>query len=114
MSKRMVGLGLVLVFAAGCASNPVPDLRTSDSEDQGGKVLVSRKAFKLFEEQEQVTAAFRGQDRYSQLICEDLVLKGSHITRTFCYTRAERDRMNLNHQEEWREITTPGAKAFGR
>ena len=110
MWRRVVVVLVSLILVAGCASAPMPEERARTGDDKGGKVWVSDKAYEIFQEKGEVTAAFRGMSRDSELLCEHLYLKGSHRKRTFCYTRAERDRINLNHQEAWRTLLVPGAK----
>lgn len=110
MRGGRLALSTILILLAGCAAAPMPEERARTGED---KIWVSEKAYEIFEAKDEATAAFKGMSRDSELICEHLYLKGSHRKKTFCYTRAERDRINLNHQETWRQLLVPGAKFTG-
>ena len=96
-------MGLVVGFAVlgGCASAPT----TPDDEVQ---FMASDKARQLIEEQGKATATMLGYADDTDLICERFNKTGSHIVTKFCYTRGERERRLLNHQEEWRHFTKGG------
>ena len=93
----------ILVFA-GCAS-------TAPTSDDAIQFMASDKAMQILDEQGKAEAAMLSNAdlaRDTELICERFYKTGSHITTSFCYTRAEMERRRLNHQEEYRYMTKGG------
>lgn len=98
---------LALAIAGGCAS-------TAPTSDDGVKFQASDRAQQLIEEQGKATATILGYADDTDLVCERFHKTGSHITTSYCYTRAEMERRRLNHQEEWRYNTKGGScKIYG-
>lgn len=115
-NRIAVALCLGVLAIAGCVSPaPSPEdraLAAITSEAVGkDKILVSDKAYELVSTNGDATAAFRGTSRDSELICENIDLKGSHRKTIFCYTREERDRMNQDHSGTWLDMLRFGFRA---
>lgn len=109
MNSRMMVVVMAIPFVvAGCAGSVSnkPELRP----DGQPKYLVTDRAYAYIEKNGKGIAALKGTTRDSDLVCEVVELPNKDI-RTFCYMRDELERRNVNHQEEWRKLTTPGATA---
>lgn len=93
---------LPLFLLAGCAA-------TAPQSDDTVRFQTSDRALQLIEEQGKASATILGYADATDLVCERFYKTGSHITTSFCYTRAEMEARRLNHQEEWRHFTKGGA-----
>lgn len=94
----IVPIMFIALGTVGCAA-------TAPTADDTIKFKGSDRAIALIEEQGKASAAIRGYSRETDLICERFHKTGSHITTNYCYTREERDRRQLNHEEVMRAMT---------
>lgn len=109
MKILMMLISAVLLFvAAGCAgSGPKEPEQHADGQP---KILVTDRAYAYIDNHGMGIAAMKGATKDSDLVCEVVQLPNRDI-RTFCYMRDEMEKRDLNHQEEWRRLTMPGARA---
>lgn len=104
--RYLVFIAAVVLAAGGCAS-------VDTGQDERVKFQVSDKADKAIDE-DGATAAMRGYDRDSELVCETWTKTGSHMKQRVCYTREERDRARQDHQDTWGDMTKGTPCAEGR
>lgn len=97
---------LSMCFSLGCVG-------TAPTSDDSVRFQASDRAMAVIEDQGKATAVMLGYADDTELVCERFYKAGSHIMTSFCYTRGEMERRRLNHQEEYRRISEPGAKCFG-
>lgn len=93
-------------FLAGCAG-PVTDYHAGNN-----KILVSRGAYRMIQQNDQATAVFaaNADKADSELICERVLVGGYKDIRTLCYARHELEGAKRQHRDTFQEMTLiPGS-----
>lgn len=96
---------LLVVSVAGLAACAAP------SEPETEELNLSRQARALVDEKGEVAAALDGRpgSRETEVVCQRYKRTGSHMTETYCYTRAERDSKRERTRIQWHEALKRGA-----
>lgn len=89
MKLKALTAMLAVIALAACAAQPA-----AESSKDDPNLRLTKDAARVVEEKGEVEAAKAGtkEAKKSDLVCESVKRTGSHMTETYCYSRAEAER----------------------